>query len=117
MGAMEIWHNPRCSKSRQARSLLEDAGVTFSERRYLDDPPDEARIHEVLEALGIPARELVRRGDAKKLGLELDGLDDAAIVSLMAANPSIIERPVVITEDGRAVIGRPPEQVATLLGD
>ena len=113
---MEIWHNPRCSKSRQARGLLEDAGVTFTERRYLEDVPSAERLAEVLGMLGLAPRELVRTADAKKLGLEMDGLDDDAVIALMAANPRIIERPVVISDDGRAVVGRPPERVNELLG-
>ena len=99
---MEIWHNPRCSKSRQAKGLLEDAGVTFTERRYLEDVPSAERLAEVLGMLGLAPRDLVRAADAKTLGLEMDGLDDDAVIALMAANPRIIERPVVISDDGRA---------------
>ena len=106
---MEIWHNPRCSKSRQAKGLLEDAGVTFTERRYLEDVPSAERLAEVVGML-------VRTADAKTLGLQMDGLDDDAVIALMAANPRIIERPVVISDDGRAVVGRPPERITELLG-
>ena len=66
--------------------------------------------------LGLAPRELVRTADAKTLGLEMDGLDDDAVIALMAANPRIIERPVVISDDGRAVVGRPPERITELLG-
>ena len=115
---MEIWHNPRCSKSRQARALLDDAGVAVQEVRYLDDPPTAERLREVVALLGIAPGALVRRADARKLGLPIAGLDedDDAWFDLMAQHPRIIERPVVITEDGRAVVGRPPERVQELLG-
>ncbi|WP_341250123.1 ArsC/Spx/MgsR family protein [Euzebya pacifica] len=66
--------------------------------------------------LDLAPRKLVRTADAKKLGLQMDGLDDDAVIALMAANPRIIERPVVISDDGRAVVGRPPERVNELLG-
>ena len=114
---MEIWHNPRCSKSRQTKERLDEAGVTYAERRYLDDPPTVEELSRVVEALGIEPRELVRTGDARKLGLDLAALGDdrGAWFRLMADHPSIIERPVVIADDGRAVLGRPPEDVDRLL--
>ena len=99
---MEIWHNPRCSKSRAAKALLDEAGVDYVERRYLDDPPTAAELDAALTALAIDPWELVRRGDAKDLGLDLDGLgeDRDAWITTMVANPRIIERPVVVTGDG-----------------
>ncbi len=114
---MEIWHNPRCSKSRAAKALLDDQGVDYVERRYLDDPPTAAELAATLTALGIEPRDLVRRGDAKDLGLDLDALgeDRDAWIATMVANPRIIERPVVVTADGRAAVGRPLDNVIHLL--
>lgn len=114
---MEIWHNPRCSKSRATKALLDDAGVDYVERRYLDDPPTTDQLDATLTALGLAPRDLVRRGDAKDLGIDLGALgeDRAVWIATMVANPRIIERPVVVTADGRAVVGRPPENVVGLL--
>ncbi|WP_370327527.1 arsenate reductase family protein [Euzebya sp.] len=115
---MELWHNPRCTKSRQAKARLDDAGVEYVERRYLDDPPTVAELASVVAALGIEPRLLIRTADARALELDLDaaGDDPQALLELMAANPRIIQRPVLIADDGRAVLGRPPESVDSLIG-
>lgn len=115
---MQIWHNPRCSKSRAARAILEDAGVEVTERRYLDDPPTADELRTVLDALGMAPWELVRMGEdvARDLGMRSWGHDDPdRWVEAMVAHPRLIERPVVLTDDGRAVVGRPPERVHDLL--
>ncbi len=110
----EIWHNPRCSKSRQTLALLHESGVAPEVRLYLQDAPSEAEIRTVLAALDLPAVDLMRSGDAlfRDLGLRKD-LDDDALVAAMAAHPALIERPVVI-HGGKAAIGRPPEAVLAL---
>jgi arsenate reductase len=114
---MEIWHNPRCSKSRQTLALLESAGVTPTVRRYLEDPPPVEQIGAVLIALGVEPWDLVRMGEdeAKTLGLKDWPRDRDRWIAAMAANPRLIQRPVVIADDGRVVIGRPPENVQGLL--
>jgi arsenate reductase len=109
-----IWHNPRCSKSRQTLALLEEAGVEIQIRRYLDDPPTRTELVAALTALQVGPEGLVRHKEALfgELGLSLgspDGLLDA-----MATHPRLIERPLVISGD-RAALGRPPESVLTLL--
>ncbi len=116
---MEIWHNPRCSKSRATLALIEEAGVTPEVRRYLDDPPSAAELDRVLGLLGRQPWELVRRGEAefKELGMADWGRGDgdrARWIEAMVANPKLIERPVVVDGD-RAVVGRPPEDVEALL--
>lgn len=111
-----IYHNPRCSKSRQTLALLEERGVDATQVRYLDTPPDEATLRELLGKLGIGAAELLRRKEKRfaQLGLA-DKLDDeAALIAAMTANPVLIERPIVVVGD-RAVVGRPPENVLSLL--
>lgn len=110
-----IWHNPRCSKSREALGILQDAGVAFTERRYLDDAPSRAELDEAQARLGLTAIEMMRTKEAlfKELGLSKD-MDDAALLDAMAANPKLIERPVVFTDKG-AAIGRPPERVRDIL--
>jgi arsenate reductase len=109
-----LWHNPRCSKSRQALALLESSDAELVVRRYLEDPPSAADIREVLAKLGIGARDLVRRGEAVYAERGLDGAEDGKLIAAMAADPILIERPVAIAGN-RAVIGRPPERVTTLL--
>jgi len=111
-----IWHNPRCSKSREALALLESRGVELQIVRYLDDPPDAAALGALLSALGLGPRELARTREALygELGLADDALSDEAVIAAMVAHPRLIERPIVIVGD-RAVIGRPLANVEALL--
>lgn len=110
----EIWHNPRCSKSRQTLALLEERGIVPTIRLYQQDAPSEAEIRAVLKALDLPAAALVRTGDAlfRELGLSKD-TDEDQLIAAMAAHPALIERPVVLHK-GRAALGRPPESVLVL---
>lgn len=110
-----LWHNPRCSKSRQALALLERAGAEVAVRLYLKDAPDLAELEALQAALGLPAIQMMRRGEKafKEAGLSKE-MDDAALRAAMVAHPILIERPVAV-KDGKAVIGRPPEDVLTLL--
>ena len=110
-----IYHNPRCSKSRQALELLERQGADIDIIRYLDTPPDAATLVELLERLGLSARELMRKGEDsyKELNLANPELSEAQLVQAMVDYPKLIERPIVIRE-GKAVIGRPPERVLEL---
>jgi arsenate reductase len=110
-----LWHNPRCSKSRAALKLLEDAGASVSVRRYLEDAPTLAELTALHRALGRPVLDMVRTGEAafRVAGLTKSS-DDDALLQAMADHPILIERPVAIRGD-RAVIGRPPEDVLSLL--
>ena len=111
-----FWHNPRCSKSRAALALLDARGAELRVRRYLDDPPTEAEIRAVRAALGSPpAIEMMRPKEKRfrELGLSRAD-DDDRLIAAMAAHPILIERPIAI-RDGKAVIGRPPEAVLSLL--
>jgi len=114
---MELWHNPRCSKSRAAKEILDDRQVAYVERRYLDDPPDAATLDRVLTALGKQPWDVTRMGEnrAKELRLADQPHDRQAWIETLVANPLLIERPILIADDGRAVVGRPPELVADLL--
>ncbi len=110
-----IWHNPRCSKSRQTLALLEQQGITPDIRLYIEDAPSVAEITAVIAMLGRDARGLMRTGEAdyKDQGLK-DVTDDAALIDAMAQTPKLIERPVVINGD-KAALGRPPESVLAIL--
>ena len=115
---MELWHNPRCSKSRQAKALLDERGVAYTERRYLDDPPTAAELTAVLTALDVEPWDITRMGEqvAKDLDLKYPPRDDRdAWVTTLAEHPILIERPILVTGDGRAALGRPPEAIAALL--
>ena len=114
--SVTIWHNPRCSKSRQTLELLRDRGVEPTVVEYLKTPPDAAAIKAALKTLGLKPRDLLRRGEAayKARGLADPGLSDDDIIAAMIAEPVLIERPVVIAGD-RAAIGRPPESVLEIL--
>lgn len=110
-----LWHNPRCSKSRAALKLLQDAGADVHEYRYLETPPSQSDVTSLLSALALPAGSLLRKGEkvAKELGLTAD-TPERLLIEAMAANPILIERPIAV-KNGRAIIGRPPEDVAKLL--
>ena len=112
----EIWHNPRCSKSRQTLSLLEEAGVDCNIYLYLEDPPDRAKLTRAIKSLDITARDLLRKGEQlyKELGLVDSSLSDKQLVEAMCKYPKLIERPIV-QKGERAVLGRPPENVKALL--
>jgi arsenate reductase len=109
-----IWHNPRCSKSRQTLALLRENGVEPEVRLYLEDAPSPAELDAALEVLGLPPSGLVRKGEAEFKALGLKGAPEEAVLAAMAAHPRLIERPVVF-KGGRAVLGRPPEAVLELL--
>ncbi|WP_375281917.1 arsenate reductase (glutaredoxin) [Pseudooctadecabacter sp.] len=111
---MTLWHNPRCTKSRQTLALLQERGLQPAVRLYLQDPPTEAEIIAVRNALGVTADEMMRRGEKlfKEMGLATASED--ALLAAMAAHPILIERPVLI-HNGRAAIGRPPEDVLAIL--
>lgn len=114
---MQLWHNPRCSKSRAAKALLDERGAVYEERRYLDDPPTVAELDAVLRALGLEPWELARMGDpaAGELGLRELEHDRDRWLELMAAHPILIERPILVGDEGRAALGRPPEAIEALL--
>ncbi|MGJ8544390.1 MAG: arsenate reductase (glutaredoxin) [Sulfitobacter sp.] len=109
-----LWHNPRCSKSRETLARIEAAGVPVTLRRYLDDAPTLAELQAASEALALPPSRFIRKGEAlyKELGLKDAG--EADLLAAMAAHPVLIERPIGFAA-GRAVLGRPPENIDALL--
>jgi arsenate reductase len=111
-----IFHNPRCSKSRQTLQLLEEQGITPEVRLYLTDVPTQDELKAVLTKLGISARELLRTKEQEYKDLELKDTNKSEedILSAMISHPKLIERPIVIKGE-QARIGRPPEQVLEIL--
>ena len=111
-----IYHNPRCSKSRAALALIRDRGVEPEIVEYLKTPLDAEALRDLLRTLGVPARDLIRTGEApyRELGLADPATTEDDLVAAVAAHPILMQRPVVRRGD-RAVVGRPPEQVAELL--
>lgn len=111
---MQIWFNPSCSKCRGAKQLLEEHGVAYDERRYLDDPPTREELDRVLTLLGVEPWELARTSEPAAEAVRDLPHDREQWLEAMVANPVLIERPIVLTDDGRAVVGRPPEKVLDL---
>ncbi|MEP5766443.1 MAG: arsenate reductase (glutaredoxin) [Halieaceae bacterium] len=116
MADISIYHNPRCSKSRQTLALLQDRGVEPTIVLYLETPPSAEELRSLLGKLGMSPRQLLRRGEDayRELGLGDESLGDEELIAAMVAHPKLIERPIV--EQGeRALLGRPPENVLELL--
>ncbi len=112
---MKIYHNPRCSKSRQGLAILEDSKLHFETIKYLDTPLTADELTEIVGLLDISPIELVRKNEAIwKENYKGKNLSDSEIILAMANNPKLIERPIVIN-NGKAVIGRPPEIIKTIL--
>ncbi|MFW6023524.1 MAG: arsenate reductase (glutaredoxin) [Myxococcota bacterium] len=116
MSGVTIWHNPKCSKSRQTLALLEERGVEPTVVKYLQDPPSAREIDRVLKLLDVQPRDLMRKKEAPyaELGLAESERTREELIRAMAEHPILIERPVVI-RDNRARIGRPPERVLEIL--
>jgi arsenate reductase len=114
--SVTIYHNPRCSKSRQTLALLQERGIAPVVVPYLDEPPDPATLKRLLARLGLTPRGLMRTGEARyqELGLDDPGLSEDALIRAMSENPILIERPIVVTGKG-AALGRPPENVLEVL--
>lgn len=113
---MEIWVNPSCSKCRSAVRLLDEEGVTYTVRRYLDDPPDERELREVLGRLGLEPWDITRtqEAEAAELGLATWERTDAERdrwIAALAAHPRLIQRPIITADDGTALVGRSDEAV------
>jgi arsenate reductase len=116
---IEIWLNPACSKCRTAESDLRAAGVEYTVRRYLDDPPTVAELEDVLGRLALEPWDIARAADAGKLGITLPAKaadQRSAWVQLLADHPRLIQRPIITATDGTTVVGRDPGSVARVMG-
>lgn len=114
--SVTIYHNPRCSKSRQTLALLEEHGVKPEVVLYLETPPSAATLDKLLTSLGMEPRDLMRKGEEpyKSLNLADPSKSRQELIDAMVAHPILIERPVV-TKGDQAALGRPPEQVLQIL--
>ena len=113
---IKIFHNPRCSKSRQTLTILEDNGVDFDIIEYLKESPNKETLLQIINLLDIKPRDLMRKGEIvyKEKNLNRENLTDDDLLQFMVDNPILIERPIVY-DDNRAIIGRPPENVLIFL--
>ena len=116
MSTITIYHNPRCSKSRQTLALLEENGITPQIIAYLEHPPSKKQLKHLIDLLDIPARSLLRTGEPeyKAMGLDDETVTDEQLITAMHDVPKLIERPIVV-RDNKAVLGRPPENVLALI--
>lgn len=114
--SVTLYHNPRCSKSRQALQLLQERGIEPHIIEYLKTPPDAKTLKSILAKLGMAPRALMRRKEApyKELNLADDSLSADALIGSMVENPILIERPIALAND-KAALGRPPEKVLEIL--
>jgi arsenate reductase len=114
---VEVWFNPSCSKCRVAKEQLDEAGVPYTLRRYLDEPPTEAELRTAVAALGVEPWDITRMSEplARKLGLEDMPRDADAWIRLLAEHPRLIQRPLVLTEDGRAWVARDDETLSEVV--
>ena len=113
---VKIYHNPRCTKSRQTLQLLRDKGIEPEVIEYLKTPPNAGELADILDKLGIEPRALMRKGESeyKANGLDNPELDRQTLIDSMVIYPILIERPIVLA-NSKAAIGRPPENVLTIL--
>lgn len=116
MNNVVIYHNPRCSKSRQTLALLQERGIEPEQVLYLETPPAPAELRRLLKRLNMSARDLLRKGEAefRELNLSDNALSENQLIEAMSEHPRLIERPIVVVGD-KAVIGRPPENVLELI--
>jgi arsenate reductase len=114
--SITIYHNPRCSKSRQTLALIRERGVEPEIVEYLKTPPTPDEIKRITERLGCPVREIIRSGEPeyRELALDEPSLGDEELIARIAEQPKLLQRPIVLTDAG-ACIGRPPENVEALL--
>lgn len=114
--SVSIYHNPRCSKSRQTLQLLQDRDTQPQIIEYLKTPPDAATLENLLDMLGLEPRELMRKKEKeyKESGADDPALSRSELIALMVRHPKLIERPIVVS-NGKAALGRPPEQILDIL--
>jgi arsenate reductase len=109
-----IYHNPRCTKSRETLALIEKKGLKPRVVEYLKEPPSAAELTRILKLLGLPATAIVRKKEAAEAGIDVEALSEKELIAALAKNPIAIERPIVVS-GAKAALGRPPENVLKIL--
>jgi arsenate reductase (glutaredoxin) len=114
---VEIWFNPKCSKCRMAKEALDEAGVDYTLRRYLDEPPTADELRDVLERLGLEPWDITRSGDplAEEAGVASWPREPEAWLAKLVEHPALIQRPIVVTPDGSAWVARDPDTVQAVV--
>ncbi|HET6563107.1 MAG TPA: ArsC/Spx/MgsR family protein [Marmoricola sp.] len=115
---MEIWVNPACSKCRAATEALDEAGVAYTVRRYLDEPPSRAELEDVLARLGLEPWEITRMGEPESAavqGLPRTEESRGEWLEALTDHPRLIQRPIITADDGTTVVGRDPDSVSQVL--
>ena len=114
--SVKIYHNPRCTKSRETLALLEEKGTETEVIEYLKTPPDVTTLKNIIQSLGIQAMQLVRchEDEFKQAGLDKEGVTEDEIITAMVSYPKLIERPIVVNGN-KVAIGRPPKNILTIL--
>lgn len=115
--SLEIWINPSCSKCRSAKADLDAAGVEYTERRYLDEPPSAAELAAVLDRMGLQPWDVARDKETREAGIDLprDAAHREEWIAAMVAHPRTIQRPIITASDGTTAVARDPETVAALV--
>lgn len=114
---MEIWFNPKCSKCRLATEALDEAGLDYDVRRYLDEPPTADELDRTLTALGLEPWDVTRMGEAQAAELGLADLprERAAWIRVLTEHPALLQRPILVTDDGSAWVARDPDTVQSAI--
>ena len=114
---MELWINPACSKCRTAKAALDEAGVSYTERRYLDEPPTTAELADVLQRMGLEPWDIARAKETREAGIDLpkDAAHRDDWLAAMVANPTTIQRPIITADDGTTVVARDEESLGRIL--
>lgn len=115
---MELWINPACSKCRTAKAALDEAGIAYTERRYLDEPPTTAELAEVLDRMGLQPWDIARDKETREAGIDFpkEPSHREKWLAAMVANPKTIQRPIITADDGTTVVARDPETLNEILG-
>ncbi len=111
---LTIYHNPRCTKSRETLALIEKKGLKPTVVEYLKEPPSASELTRILKMLGLPAAAIVRKKEAAEAGIDVDALSEKELIAALVKNPIAIERPIVVS-GAKAALGRPPENVLKIL--
>lgn len=114
---MELWINPACTKCRSAKAALDEAGISYTERRYLDEPPTTVELADVLDRMGLEPWDIARPKETREAGIDLpkDAAHRDDWLAAMVANPKTIQRPIITADDGTTAVARDEESLSRFL--